>query len=121
MISGIGGDLIKLRIAIETRFLDTLFLGILLEDLQLPYISAIHSNHAVVLEYDVFKPHRSFPLLRLTEEGYIHDNPVRHQLGRTPADWSFSSVHRFIAQGLYPQNRAETNLDMSVKGCLSDL
>lgn len=33
---------------------------------------------------------------------YIHYNPVRHGLCATPQDWQFSSIHRFITQGIYP-------------------
>ena len=32
---------------------------------------------------------------------YIHYNPVKHGLCKTPREWQFSSVHRFVAQGLY--------------------
>ena len=35
---------------------------------------------------------------------YIHYNPVRHQLCPIPQDWQFSTIHRFIAQGIYPPN-----------------
>ena len=35
---------------------------------------------------------------------YIHYNPVRHGLCKTPQDWQFSSIHRFIAQEIYPPN-----------------
>jgi putative transposase len=35
---------------------------------------------------------------------YIHDNPVRHGLCENPQDWQYSSIHRFIAQGIYPQD-----------------
>ena len=35
---------------------------------------------------------------------YIHYNPVRHGLCTNPQDWQFSSIHRFIAQGIYPAN-----------------
>ena len=33
---------------------------------------------------------------------YIHTNPVRHGLCETPQSWQFLSIHRFIAQGVYP-------------------
>ncbi len=33
---------------------------------------------------------------------YVHDNPVKHHLCKTPTDWRFSSVHRFMAEGRYP-------------------
>jgi putative transposase len=32
---------------------------------------------------------------------YIHDNPVHHGLCENPQDWQYSSIHRFIAQGIY--------------------
>ena len=32
---------------------------------------------------------------------YIHINPVKHQLCQSPTDWRWSSVHRFIQQGIY--------------------
>ena len=35
---------------------------------------------------------------------YIHYNPVKHGLCKTPRDWEFSSIHRFVAQGLYPED-----------------
>ncbi|WP_287720186.1 transposase, partial [Microcystis sp. M41BS1] len=35
---------------------------------------------------------------------YIHYNPVKHGLCANPQDWQFSSIHRFIAQGIYPPN-----------------
>nr|WP_215609583.1 hypothetical protein [Leptothoe spongobia] len=35
---------------------------------------------------------------------YIHSNPVRHGLCEKPQDWEYSSVHRFIAEGVYPPN-----------------
>ncbi len=35
---------------------------------------------------------------------YIHDNPVRHGFCENPQDWQYSSIHRFIAQGIYPQD-----------------
>ncbi|MEH1905935.1 MAG: transposase [Nostoc sp.] len=33
---------------------------------------------------------------------YIHYNPVRHQLCESPQEWTFSSIHRFIQQKIYP-------------------
>lgn len=35
---------------------------------------------------------------------YIHINPVKHGLCDVPQDWAFSSIHRLIAQGVYPPN-----------------
>ncbi|MGE5155675.1 MAG: REP-associated tyrosine transposase [Bdellovibrio bacteriovorus] len=33
---------------------------------------------------------------------YIHFNPVKHGQVADPRDWPYSSLHRLIAQGLYP-------------------
>lgn len=35
---------------------------------------------------------------------YIHWNPVKHGYVKNPTDWPYSTIHRFIAQGLYPSN-----------------
>jgi putative transposase len=35
---------------------------------------------------------------------YIHYNPVKHGLCLAPKDWKFSSFHRFVAQGIYPED-----------------
>jgi len=35
---------------------------------------------------------------------YIHWNPVKHNLVRNVADWPYSSFHRYVEQGVYPQN-----------------
>ncbi len=35
---------------------------------------------------------------------YSHYNPVRHQLCSISQDWQFSTIHRLIAQRVYPPN-----------------
>lgn len=35
---------------------------------------------------------------------YLHWNPVKHGYAKTPMDWPYSTIHRFVAQGFYPQN-----------------
>ena len=35
---------------------------------------------------------------------YIHWNPVKHGLVENVADWPYSSFHRLVAQGIYPQD-----------------
>lgn len=35
---------------------------------------------------------------------YIHYNPVKHGLCKKPKEWSFSSFHRFVAEGVYPED-----------------
>jgi putative transposase len=32
---------------------------------------------------------------------YIHWNPVKHGYVTTPMDWPYSTLHRFVAQGIY--------------------
>ena len=32
---------------------------------------------------------------------YIHYNPVKHGLTKTPGDWDFSSFHRYVEKGMY--------------------
>lgn len=41
---------------------------------------------------------------------YLHYNPVKHGLCLTPTDWPFSSIHRFIAQGIYPPDWGLTSI-----------
>jgi putative transposase len=33
---------------------------------------------------------------------YLHWNPVKHGYVKSPMDWPYSTLHRFVAQGLYP-------------------
>jgi len=35
---------------------------------------------------------------------YIHYNPVKHGHCQDPADWPYSTVHKFIANGIYPKD-----------------
>ncbi len=35
---------------------------------------------------------------------YLHWNPVKHGYVKTPLDWPYSTLHRFVAQGIYPAN-----------------
>ena len=32
---------------------------------------------------------------------YIHYNPVKHGLSKTPGDWDYSSFHRYVDEGMY--------------------
>ena len=41
---------------------------------------------------------------------YIHNNPVKHGLCLNSQDWQFSSIHRFIAQEIYP---ADWRIDLN--------
>lgn len=35
---------------------------------------------------------------------YLHWNPVKHGYAKTPMDWPYSTIHRFVAQGFYLPN-----------------
>lgn len=37
---------------------------------------------------------------------YIHYNPVKHGYVRCPADWPWSSFHRWVRDGVYPRHWA---------------
>ena len=39
-----------------------------------------------------------------THLDYIHFNPVKHGLTRTPKDWQCSSFHKWVDQGAYEEN-----------------
>ncbi len=42
---------------------------------------------------------------------YIHYNPVKHNYVIRAADWPYSSIHRYIAQGIYPADWATDELN----------
>jgi putative transposase len=44
--------------------------------------------------------------------GYIHFNPIKHGLVQRVRDWPHSSFHRYVQQGLLPEDRAGTNSDV---------
>lgn len=35
---------------------------------------------------------------------YIHFNPVKHGLATRAADWPYSTFHRYVANGVYPES-----------------
>jgi len=35
---------------------------------------------------------------------YIHYNPVKHGLASCPKDWPWSSFHRYVERGIYPED-----------------
>ena len=37
---------------------------------------------------------------------YVHINPLKHGLVRCVADWPYSTFHRLVEKGIYPQNWA---------------
>jgi putative transposase len=37
---------------------------------------------------------------------YIHYNPVKHGWAKQPADWPYSSFHRYVEQGTLPPDWA---------------
>lgn len=44
-----------------------------------------------------------------THFDYIHYNPVKHNLAECPADWKWSSFHRWVKAGVYPKDWACSN------------
>ncbi|MDP1845690.1 MAG: transposase, partial [Candidatus Moranbacteria bacterium] len=42
---------------------------------------------------------------------YLHWNPVKHGYAKTPMGWPYSTIHRFVAQGLYPPNWGGDGVD----------
>jgi len=43
---------------------------------------------------------------------YIHYNPVKHGYTVRPADWPFSSIHQYIADGVLPEDWGCGEMDM---------
>ena len=43
---------------------------------------------------------------------YIHYNPVKHGYTARPADWPFSSIHQYIAEGALPEDWGYGEMDM---------
>lgn len=46
-----------------------------------------------------------------THMDYIHHNPVKHGLVQQAVDWPYSTLHRYIAQGVYPADWASEMQD----------
>jgi len=46
---------------------------------------------------------------------YIHFNPVKHSLCENPKLWIYSSFHRYVKAGKYPQNWSSGGLDKDQK------
>lgn len=40
---------------------------------------------------------------------YIHYNPVKHGYAAKPADWPYSTFHRFVRNGVYPKDWASSD------------
>jgi putative transposase len=38
---------------------------------------------------------------------YVHYNPVKHGLCRRPSEWPYSTLHQWIAKGVYPSGWAD--------------
>jgi len=47
---------------------------------------------------------------------YIHINPVKHGHTITPVDWTYSSIHRYIRQGIVPPDWAASHDNLSEFG-----
>jgi putative transposase len=40
---------------------------------------------------------------------YIHFNPVKHGLAQSPRDWPWTSFHRWVKAGAYPEDWASAS------------
>ena len=47
---------------------------------------------------------------------YIHFNPVKHGYVKTPMDWPYSSLHRYVQAGIYPPDWGGAVLDFDGVG-----
>ena len=45
---------------------------------------------------------------------YIHFNPVKHGLVKTVEEWPYSTFHRHVKQGTYPENWGGTKVEIEV-------
>ena len=62
-------------------------------------------NGHVVMEIDITK-----------HVEYIHFNPVKHGLVKSPVEWPYSSFHRYVKQGAYDSDwGAGTEIKFDVK------
>jgi putative transposase len=51
---------------------------------------------------------------------YVHINPVKHGYVKNVRDWPYSTFHRYVELGVYPEdwaNAPELELDISEPGC----
>lgn len=44
---------------------------------------------------------------------YIHYNPVKHGYCSQPTEWKYSTIHKFISDGLYPKGWSYSDIDDS--------
>ena len=44
---------------------------------------------------------------------YIHYNPVKHRYVNSVAEWQYSSFHKYLKQGFYPENWGCIELDFT--------
>ena len=44
---------------------------------------------------------------------YIHYNPVKHGLARSPRDWLYSTFHKHVQTGIYPMEWGMSEIDFS--------
>ena len=68
-------------------------------------------------EYDLWQ--RRFWEHRIRDEydltahiDYIHFNPVKHGYVKIPIEWLYSSVHRYIKEGILPMNWGENRVQL---------
>ena len=44
---------------------------------------------------------------------YLHYNPIKHGLVNSLTDWEYSTFHRYVANGVYPLNWGNTELNFN--------
>jgi putative transposase len=47
---------------------------------------------------------------------YIHFNPVKHGHVKDPADWPYSSFHRMVRLGFYPESWTSVPTAIAIRG-----
>lgn len=45
---------------------------------------------------------------------YVHFNPVKHGHAAAVMEWPFSTFHRYVQQGIYPQDWGGAGIDLEV-------
>ncbi len=43
---------------------------------------------------------------------YVHINPLKHGLVKNVKDWQYSTFHRYVAFGVYPEHWAGTEINI---------
>jgi putative transposase len=47
---------------------------------------------------------------------YIHYNPVKHGYVRRACEWAYSTFHRYVRSGVYPENWGGDRMSLQKEG-----